>query len=573
MATRDSDASNSIGAHSDYLSENLTTRKGSLEKTRETRLLLLEKETLESRLENLRDRYNSLSATGCLPFEILSQIFHLAITPTSTLRRRYQTLFAICRVCSTWRSVALGSPNLWSYIFFDGIRFDAKWVDKAIPRAQNTDLSVLATIGTFPSLHQFKNLLTRFISRIVDLEVRASFLFLRRVCHESLGENTILNRLTLVDTIVMLGSEPITISHSFSPHLHTLVLRGCMISEESPLLLHASLTTLIIEGELGRPLSLMDVLRFLPKLRTLDLRRPQTITNALWFPDDPAITPVHLPELHSFTLHADNLSAKAILSPLKIPLDASIQLHIYLNYVTHFSSFAHEFHRIVADSQGISHLSLELSSKNMITMRVWQSDHLGDSLPPAPPRATLTFGAGISTTTNFFEFQLFLGHFIFNDLEYLHVHDVELTRDNWRSMFGSLPSLKTIRVQETRHALQHELRLALGDINVRGQKSRLEMYKQYPPPIPPKDPARFLFRSLETLIGVNWSLQSPGPLWSFPLVNSLRERKAAGLVLRSLHLICRREINQDDVELLDMLVEHFSWAKMTSNKRNVHRSL
>ncbi|KAG6849062.1 hypothetical protein H0H93_011609 [Arthromyces matolae] len=378
----------------------------------------------------------------------------------SDFKSQRKVLFAICRVCSTWRTVALGSPFLWSNVFFDCPLFDVGWVNEAISRSQKTELSIEATIYDLSTFANFKKVLQENITRIRSMAILSANRLLEELCFSLTIEPTILQNLTLEALHEFVMPPPIKVPPSFVPRLRTLVLSKCWISFESPLFRHTYLTTLVIEGDLGTPASFVELLRSFPKLQTLQLDRQKgTLMTPMSSSNAPPVKSVHLAELRTFTLSADNLTAQTVLSLLQIPRDANLRLEISLQCHIDLDFFADEFHRSVTGTDEIRSLSLGRVNDN-IEMRVWPSDNLqvGDD-----SRVTMI----LSTVGSYWQrnllllFETFLGSFIFDHLEVLHVHDVEFTRDNWRSIFGPLPSLKTIRVQETKFALQHELRLAL----------------------------------------------------------------------------------------------------------------
>ncbi|KAF8621740.1 hypothetical protein AX15_007537 [Amanita polypyramis BW_CC] len=111
------------------------------------------------------ERYGvAISANERVPVEVLQQIFRFCcqgeiFDATSRQAVRNSRVMSLTRVCSTWRRVLLGTPDLWTNVRITDVPFSLNLATKYLSRGGNVPRSLLAS---FWGWHDLQDFLWRF---------------------------------------------------------------------------------------------------------------------------------------------------------------------------------------------------------------------------------------------------------------------------------------------------------------------------------------------------------------------------------------------------------------------------
>ncbi|KAJ7157446.1 hypothetical protein C8R46DRAFT_1004420 [Mycena filopes] len=283
-------------------------------------VLQRERATLLKAISALDSRRNELAPISKLSPELLSEIFLIvaAHSRLSAAHPEYLSAAEVRRctvgVCHHWRAVARSTAHLWGYIDF--ARDSPERVQEALENSKVTQLVVQANLCS--STYGLRSVLLALehLPRIecLDLSFKASeyssFLAPRFV--EAAPALAVL-RLYCEHEILL----PSGIFAGATPRLRELELRGCMMSNDSPLLRNLTYLSVDDVPEAGT----FTVLQWLVILESLPLLQVLSLSRCFSPPEQrPLELPlVHLPYLFSLALAGCTEACADTLSHLSFP--------------------------------------------------------------------------------------------------------------------------------------------------------------------------------------------------------------------------------------------------------------
>lgn len=303
---------------------------------------------LERELLELKRQRNELSPVSAIPPEVLCQILLLATSyPHDTksfikLQERFRVercIGTLCHVSHSWRTTALGCPQLWTDI---DIRMatDERKVDFMVKHAHPLAIS-LNIHGTVPESSARRYGQLQALDPVIKL-LSGGVSFEKLALSGSLSLLTELLQIAQPSTLKALQivvSDKRSLGYtaagaSISQHplftcgaseLRTLSLEGCAIPLTSPILLgspHLTSLSLHVQRESSAS-HLLDMLKTMRHVRrlNLDFRGPFSTSLA-------ALNPVHLPFLTDAVLRGDSGSVITTVSNLRLST-TSLNLNLY----------------------------------------------------------------------------------------------------------------------------------------------------------------------------------------------------------------------------------------------------
>ncbi|KAJ6477647.1 hypothetical protein C8R45DRAFT_363878 [Mycena sanguinolenta] len=269
-----------------------------------------------------------LSPISRLPPEILAEIFVRCI-PASIRRLKPHIWINIPKVCSLWRSVALGCPEFWSTLILLHPASTPGFLDRAkvAPLVIRGDLRKLSNYSGIDE--GFFAFLLDKLSQLGTLELRSSGDRLADFLYDLEATSSTaprLQRLKLVtnddfDDLWLPGNLFRRSDAETKAGLSSLHLDGCAFPWDSAWYSH--ITHLHLEHigfELGLTVeTLLGILASSPLLQTLSLIRACLTT-----PDDGF--PVALPHLTALSIRSTDASCARVLKYLGIPSSATLNV-------------------------------------------------------------------------------------------------------------------------------------------------------------------------------------------------------------------------------------------------------
>ncbi|KAG6909766.1 hypothetical protein DXG01_015482 [Tephrocybe rancida] len=447
---------------------------------------------LEALILSLKKTNNTISDPARLPDEILAEIFQwVAEDDKSCSRPKW---IGVTYVCTHWRDVALRCASLWSVIFVRDLapgpvflqamthyhyaaygmhplppnNIDSpQWLKERLLRSKATELRVTATIDRHSISSELASFFNENIHRFRELTILPTTTthFLPTASLPILaGTAQSLRSLTI--SLPVEGPNPprqkASLPHNLfggsAPYLHRLCLRGCDISPYQPVF-HNLTSLQIVKPRTQIPVNeLYRLLRYIQGLESLTLVEAFSLNDE---EDESARLP-HLSHLeltdHWYTCHN-------FIENLDYPSSAT---HTILGYPYGHDSIdtvckeLREFGGCLADQIGtVRCLQLDHPrATDILFLRAWASTGthphlpsdvplirfsiiLPDSLRDAWPLSKYSNDALYSEV-----FQELWIPFLSDSLESLHVSDIPLPAEVWRSSFGMLPSFKDVHIRQ-----------------------------------------------------------------------------------------------------------------------------
>lgn len=404
-------------------------------------------------------RLNSLSIVGCLPLEILIEIFLLASAspslasahPAHPPTRSYKWI-RITHVCHYWREAALLSSRLWANI---SVRCSLECLEEMLARSKQAPLSAIADfsrpVGTQLVLDQLQRITG------LDLSTRPRVSQQQPTVPEHAPHLELLV-LRFHDYFADIGSKT-PFDQCDMPRLTQLELYdnelvwGCGIFK--PTLTSLSVTCNHRRLRSSLP-ELLDVLDTMPQLRSLQLRHAlPPIT-----PELPSVTrQVSLTQLQSLSLTGTTRQCVWVMQHLSYPVTTTMCLEGEETTsidVQHLSETISKKLQAAATNGEqvlpITTASIKNESEQWYAQfKAWtaprsQATCTADvSVLPVLPLLNIVF----CEDSNFILFDLFHSGLPLTEVETLHIAPTRFVCPNkarWRRVYDSMPNLRELSV-------------------------------------------------------------------------------------------------------------------------------
>ncbi|TFK65474.1 hypothetical protein BDN72DRAFT_962488 [Pluteus cervinus] len=266
---------------------------------------------LEENIRTLRAFRNTFTATYSIPPEVLTRIFSFA------RRLPGYDWIALTHVSQYWRSVALGSPSLWSYI---SSHYPEHVVNEWLQRSKSAPLTV--------NLNNIQN--AAFIGESL-FRIRELILQLRASCWDELV-NTLSSQAPLLEYLSVSTSNnrpPSNVSNTMfggmAPPLRRLELTNCSIDTNSSLFPNFTVLQLCNPPQKFKATELLRVLQRTPRLTSLTL-------SEVLRTDDPSVSSrsgiITLSFLESISIRGRSfIQDLGIVSQLSFPTTSSVRFN------------------------------------------------------------------------------------------------------------------------------------------------------------------------------------------------------------------------------------------------------
>ncbi|KAF8657968.1 hypothetical protein AX16_002129 [Volvariella volvacea WC 439] len=277
---------------------------------------------LQAQIFKLRIRRNSLSPINRIPPEILSQIMGECQVDVD-----FHRWFGVTQVSHHWRSVALGSPLLWTTITCPTL--PPFWVGEHIRRSGCAPLSISISSG-YRYNHQYRDKVLPMLAGVADRVV--SFM-----CHGGLSPDLEPNfSSSPLERLKLILCSRIWENLRTTPHLRYLRIEfGCFNMG----LISQGLTTLILKA-LDRP-SLPSLSEFYKTLSLLTRLESLSLWHVLSFmsqPAQPSVPDLSLPSLDSLELVEAEGECTRFLSHVHLPSLTRLNITIVFKEPTSLSA-------------------------------------------------------------------------------------------------------------------------------------------------------------------------------------------------------------------------------------------
>ena len=267
-----------------------------------------------------------------LPVEVLSLVFLCLLDHPEGLFSTPSTapLRKISHVCRYWRAVAVGCSMLWTCIEVAGVHPD--WTAEMLRRSKKSTISFKASLFN-PSRHAIDACKLVFVQadRIGEIHVRGDHKTITRILKPLNGSAPRLTSLVVENSGWRAGADSVFLSSCLlqdgAPQLKRIELRKCAVPWDAPFLRSCrDIHTFLVEGpEFAQPAlpELFDVLKCMPRLRSLRLDNIVSATNHSTLPDDTALP---LPELQHLTIGGATYDIASLLTRTTFPSSTTVSL-------------------------------------------------------------------------------------------------------------------------------------------------------------------------------------------------------------------------------------------------------
>ncbi|KAG6917527.1 hypothetical protein DXG01_002159 [Tephrocybe rancida] len=469
----------------------------------------------------LKSHHNSLSLIARLPPEVLSTVF--GWLPTMTGKCTGTPWIRVSFVCKDWREIALGCPELWSFV---KPGMGSTYLSTVIPRSREFPLTVSDWGDRFAS-PGMENPIRKQMHRIRDLQFAHH-------CHGTpdCTIHGLISQLTVatpsLESLELKAcAESVKVEYlpdrAFSTsRIRNIHLSGWMLPATAATL--GSLTQLTLESldkQDGPELpQLLGLLQLTPNLENLVLR------NAFRRTRHHPLEVLHLPHLQMLKIEHDT-STSIFNAYLHIDHLATtwVRLSVHPSQYIQFNELNKYLSKLgasVSDRLVIRHASISLNTCLII--------RLGDIAAHNTIKLPIHGGCLQEDYITFFLRGLQLDH-----LQSLMVDNLSLSLQIWRQTFGSLKFLSTVHI---RHADLNLVRALVGDLR---STATVRPYRR----------DAFAFRALHTLVLHEWDLTKA----TIEILEShLQFRAMQGATLKRLHIVGARWIENSPALALESLI-------------------
>ncbi|KAG6815619.1 hypothetical protein H0H87_012889 [Tephrocybe sp. NHM501043] len=410
---------------------------------------------MESWIQKLKYRHNSLSVIAHLPPELLGAIFKWLPSTYDGHAWHRAPWVNVSFVCHYWRQIALDCPELWSVLDIPRAE-DEKSEDHVstyMARSRDVPLSV-SPRSPGVSFQAMRHVLSQ-LHRVQDL----NFGDVWSDC-DSVLRTRIIPRLTLPAPLL----ESLTLTPSgrgevlklpdraFSgtlPRLREMMLRDCMIPATfAPLPSLKKLTLFEIHYRGGPSLhQLLSMLQGAPNIEDLELYKPFRPNED----SDEGDVQVHFPYLKSFQLYSTYApEVLVVYSSITHPITSHVRLVIIPTDDTGRRNFSEH----IEDLDSFAVLGSNITDR--FTIRQFSIKVCDDShsltlspLPWDPTSMSTEPGISIELPRGDDDGALFLPlcqRLDLSHLQALATGSIYLSPSSWLSIFGALPFLSTISI-------------------------------------------------------------------------------------------------------------------------------
>ncbi|TFK50603.1 hypothetical protein OE88DRAFT_1661108 [Heliocybe sulcata] len=525
----------------------------------------------EMSLIQIRIRLNTLVLIARLPPEVLAEIFaayicahgqpEVPIRLSSGPHQPYAWL-VITHVCHHWRTVALGTPSLWTEVYLT----QPECVQMMLTRSKQVPLSILLPRNPLRQNHRLtlEHALAQ-LHRIRRLDLSVSFADLEKLDSARLGDPIQLRELVLARLFHMNEKPSGTLLLPIISRLATARLQSLLIYN-LPLiafreLLMPTLTSLSLSN--CSPsidvMCILKVLQTMPKLRLLHLT--SVLASSGLLSRDARYT-ADLPHLEHVTVSDMPPQCAALLSNLCLSSNAAVTLTLDHYIMLEPSSFSSVLSPIASaidstmSSTPLQVLSILQGVYSRIELEGWTRDAPQDS-EQKPDRK---FVVRISTKASFEgAVETFLNGLHLADVKYLKVQSSIIT---WRELmcFVNLTRLSVIGVKGLTDriiGLPRALEVVGGGYTLSTMKSEASAY----------DPKSIMCPHLESLRLENVKFAA-SPTRIIPddflpvLLRALQSRAACGIKLKHLDIARAENFTASTVQQLKGSVEKLHWDEI-----------
>jgi hypothetical protein len=487
----------------------------------------------------LISRRNALAHISLLPTEILSRIF-ITLAYSCLYSSDLSWIRSVTAICTHWRAIALGCPNLWSFIVFSR----PIWVEEMLDRSKMVPLIIKADVpGPIPNQIDAIHLALQHFPRIRELRLAASLDGMEKLLNPIDKPAPLLQSLCLSLSEFNHRTDRYTLPEKLfvgdSHHLQRLELTHCNISCESPLLcglVHLKLyETFNVQPTM---MQLLDALEKMPLLQTLDL--------TCEFPSASNASPeikrvVHLSHLTSLRLTSTTLERVYFLNHISYPATTSLALFCELDNSTVIDAISSVWN---GKDGSILLRALLIDDRSILcsNLKGWTASRRTDEYPSEPAQIDLRLQWFDLNPKTIIDVRNALA---LTNLRTLFVY-CKFSKATWLNAFGHLTSLRSIHVHGP-SAFAFISALSIGSENSQMGNDTKEIF-------------------LPGLHGI-WlegaCFEDPHDFFN-NLQDCLMSRCHWNVEVRELHLLGCYQLDRDQVELLKEIVVDVDWVQEES---------